>query len=246
MESTNPVLARGLAKSQSEYLSGERMTINGTINKTGMLLGIAAVTAAYPWSLVHASNFTALNLPMWGGLIAGFIVAIAVSLKPMWAPWGAPIYAAAEGLVLGAISGMLNAQYPGIAIQALIGTMGTLAVMLLIYRSRIIEVNQRFRIGILAATGGVALIYLVSMVLGFFGVVIPGIFGNGLIGIGFSLVVVCIAALNLVLDFDLIERGTKQGAPKYMEWFGAFALMVTLVWLYLEILRLMAKFRSRD
>lgn len=245
MESTNPVLARGLAKSRSDFLSGDRMTINGTINKTGLLLALAGATAAYPWSLVNANNLGALGVPMWGGLIAGFIIAIAVSFKPHWAVWGAPVYAVCEGLVLGAVSGMLNAQYPGIAIQALIGTMGTLAVMLLIYRSGIIEVNQRFRIGIMAATGGVALIYLVSMGLGFFGIVIPGIFGNGLIGIGFSLVVVVIAALNLVLDFDLIERGTKAGAPKYMEWFGAFALMVTLVWLYLEILRLFSKLRSR-
>ncbi|MEI6806239.1 MAG: Bax inhibitor-1/YccA family protein [Myxococcaceae bacterium] len=246
MESTNPVLARGLARSQSDFLSCDRMSVNGTINKTGFLLAIGAATAAYPWSLVHANNLNALGVPMWGGLIGGFILAIAVSFKPHWAVWGAPAYAACEGLVLGAISGMLNAVYPGIAIQALMGTMGTLAVMLLIYRSGIIEVNQRFRIGVLAATGGVAVIYLLSMVLGFFGVMIPGIFGNGLIGIGFSLIVVGIAALNLVLDFDLIERGAKSGAPKYMEWFGAFALMVTLVWLYLEMLRLFSKIRSRN
>lgn len=246
MESNNPVLARALTREGSHYLSGDHMSLEGTVNKTGFLLAIAVAAAAYPWSLVNASNLGALGLPMWGGLIGGFILALAISFRPHWAPIGAPLYAACEGLLLGTLSAMFNAQYPGIAIQAMIGTFGVLAVMLLIYRTGIISVNERFRIGMLAATGGIAGIYLLSMILGFFGVTIPGIFGNGLIGIGFSLVVVCVAALNLVLDFDLISRGAREGAPKYMEWFGAFALMVTLVWLYLEMLRLFSKLRSRN
>ncbi|MBH1989109.1 MAG: Bax inhibitor-1/YccA family protein [Myxococcaceae bacterium] len=246
MESNNPVLARGLQKSGSDDLSHDRMSLEGTVNKTGFLLALAGAAAAYPWSLVHAQNANALGIPMWGGMIGGFILALAISFRPHWAPLAAPAYALCEGLLLGAISAMFNVQYPGIALQAMLGTFGVLGVMLLIYRTGMIAVNERFRIGMMAATGGIAFLYIASMILGFFGIQIPGIFGNGLVGIGFSVVVVCVAALNLVLDFDLIARGARQGAPKYMEWFGAFALMVTLVWLYLEMLRLISKLRSRD
>jgi len=158
----------------------------------------------------------------------------------------APIYALLEGLVLGGLSAVLELRYPGIAIQAVSLTFGTLFVLLFLYRSGVIKVTQKFRLGIIAATGGIMVFYLLEMVLGFFGVQFMAINGSGPIGIGFSLIVVAIAALNLVLYFDFIEQGVQVGAPKYMEWYGAFGIMVTLVWLYLEILRLLSKMRSRN
>ncbi len=156
------------------------------------------------------------------------------------------MYALLEGLVLGSISAILEVRFPGIAIQAVSLTFGTLVVLLLAYRSGLIPVTEKFRLGIVAATGGIALFYIVEIVLGFFGIHFTSINGSGAIGIGFSIFVVIIAALNLVLDFDFIETGVRVGAPKYMEWYGAFGLMVTLIWLYFEILRLLSKLRSRD
>jgi uncharacterized YccA/Bax inhibitor family protein len=166
--------------------------------------------------------------------------------KKEWSPVTSPIYALLEGLVLGGLSALLELRFPGIAIQAVALTFGTLFVMLLAYRSGLIRVTQKFRLGIIAATGGIMVFYLLQMLLGFFGVpMFSSVNGNGFIGIGFSLFVVAIAALNLVLDFDFIEQGVHFGAPKYMEWYGAFGIMVTLVWLYIEILRLLSKLRSR-
>ncbi len=167
--------------------------------------------------------------------------------KKEWSPVTAPIYALLEGLLLGGISAMFDQKYPGIAIQAVGLTFGTLFVLLLAYSARIIKVTQKFALGIVAATGGIALFYFAQMILGFFHIpFLSSVNGSGPIGIIFSLVVVAIAALNLVLDFDFIERGVNYGAPKYMEWYGAFGIMVTLIWLYLEILRLLAKSRSRN
>ena len=157
-----------------------------------------------------------------------------------------PLYAALEGLALGGISLAFEARYPGIVMNAVGLTFGTLAALLLAYRSGLVRATENFKLGIFAATGGIALLYLVSMVMGFFGKSIPFIHGSGLIGIGFSVFVVIIASLNLVLDFDFIETASRRGAPKYMEWYGAYGLMVTLVWLYLEILRLLSKINSRD
>jgi uncharacterized YccA/Bax inhibitor family protein len=173
-------------------------------------------------------------------------MALVTIFKKQWAGITAPVYALLEGLVLGGISAMLEMRYHGIAIQAVSLTFGTLLVMLLAYRSGLIRVNDKMRLGIVAATGGIAVFYFLQFILGFFGVHFNAINGAGPIGIGFSLIVVAVAALNLVLDFDLIEQGARMGAPKYMEWYGAFALMVTLVWLYFEILRLVSKFRSRS
>ena len=243
MESSNPVLGRGLERSRSEYLGHERMTVGGTVNKTGFLLVIAGAVAAYPWSLLRAGEGAMLGSYSMAAFVGSLVLCLAIVFRPHWAFWAAPLYAACEGMLLGAISAMFNAQYPGIAFQALAGTLGTLFFMLLIYRTRIIQVTDKFRLGLVCATGGVAVIYLLSMVLGFFGIAVPLINDSGMFGIIFSLVVVGVAALNLVLDFDLIERGSKAGAPKYMEWYGAFALMVTLVWLYLEMLRLFSKLR---
>lgn len=243
MESSNPVLERGLAKSRSEFLGHERMSVSSTVNKTALLLTIAAAVAAYPWSLLRNGEMALLGPYTTAALIGSVTLCFAIIFRPHWAFWAAPLYAACEGLLLGSISAMLNVSYPGIAFQALAGTLGTLLMMLVIYRTRIIQVTDKFRIGIVAATGGIAVIYLLSMVLGWFGIAMPLINGGGTFGIIFSLVVVGVAALNLVLDFDLIERGTQAGAPKYMEWYGAFALMVTLVWLYLEMLQLFSKLR---
>jgi uncharacterized YccA/Bax inhibitor family protein len=181
---------------------------------------------------------------LWLGLIGGFIVALVVTFKRTWAPVGAPVYALLEGLALGSISAVLEIRFPGIAIQSVSLTFGTLLVLLLVYRSGVIQVTQKFRLGVIAATGGIMLFYVAEIVLGFFGVHFASINGSGIIGIGFSFLVVIIAALNLVLDFDFIESGVRAGAPKYMEWYGAFGLMVTLVWLYLEIFRLLTKMRS--
>jgi len=180
------------------------------------------------------------------GGIGGFIFAMITIFKKTWAPVTAPVYALLEGLVLGSISAMLELRYPGIAIQAVSITFGTLIVLLLAYRSGLIPVTEKFKLGVVAATGGIALFYLLTMVLGFFGVHFTSVYGSGPIGIGFSVFVVIIAALNLVLDFDMIETGVRVGAPKYMEWYAAFGLMVTLIWLYFEILRLLSKIRDRN
>jgi uncharacterized YccA/Bax inhibitor family protein len=183
---------------------------------------------------------------MLGGLVGGFICAMVTVFKKEWSPVTAPIYALLEGLVLGGLSAVVDLRYPGIAMQAVALTFGTLFVLLLAYRSGMIKVTQKFRLGIIAATGGIMVFYLLEMALGFFGIHFIAVNGSGPIGIGFSLLVVGIAALNLVLDFDFIEQGVQYGAPKYMEWYGAFGIMVTLVWLYLEILRLLSKMRSRN
>ena len=183
---------------------------------------------------------------LWIGIIGGFVCAMVTVFKKEWSPVTAPLYSLLEGLALGAISSVLEIRFPGIAIQSVSLTFGTLLVLLLAYRSGLIPVTQNFRLGIVAATGAIMLFYLLEFVLGFFGIHFSSINGSGPIGIGFSLIIVGIAALNLVLDFDFIENGARMGAPKYMEWYGAFGLMVTLVWLYLEILRLLTKIRGRD
>ena len=172
--------------------------------------------------------------------------AAAVPIAPkIPAPITAPIYAVLEGLFLGGLSSMFEARFPGIAVQAIFGTFGTMAGLLLAYRTGLIKATENFRLGVFAATAGIAMLYLVSIVMGFFGKSIPFIHQSGAIGIGFSVFVVIIAALNLVLDFDFIEKGEEVGAPKYMEWYAAFGLLVTLVWLYVEMLRLLSKLRSR-
>ena len=246
MRTSNPTLNdrvfRGVPRAW-----GDSMTLEGTVNKTGILLLCAIATAAWTWHLFMQTHSAVAVVPLlWIGTIGGFVIAIVTSFKMQWAPVTAPIYALLEGLALGAISAVFEVRFPGIPMEAVGLTFGTLLVMLLIYRSRIIRVTQKFRIGVFAATGAIMLFYLMEMVLGFFHVHFGAINGSGTLGIGISLIIVAVAALNLVLDFDFIERGAQSGAPKYMEWYGAFGLMVTLVWLYLEMLRLLAKFRSRD
>jgi len=240
------VYRRDLASEQSP---AGVMTINGTAQKTLFLLALALGAACFTWSktfsAVEATPGAAMPWAL-GGLVVGAITALVICFKHTWAPALAPVYALAEGLFLGGVSASLEAQYPGIVIQAVGGTFGTLAGLLLAYQSGLIKATENFKLGIVAATGGICLVYLMSMIGGFLGFPIPYIHAAGPIGIGFSLVVVVIAALNLVLDFDYIEQAAERGAPKYLEWYGAFALMVTLVWLYMEILRLLSKLRSRD
>ena len=216
------------------------MTIQGTTNKTLILLLLTVITASWVWgNPVGSQGF------LWPSLILGFIIAMVTIFKKEWAPVTAPIYAAVEGVFLGVVSAMFEKAYPGIVIQAVMLTFGTLFCLLLAYRSRLIRVTENFKLGVVAATGAIALVYIVSIIMSFFGGRVPFIHDSGPIGIGFSLVVVVVASLNLVLDFDFIENGAERGAPKYMEWYGAFGLMVTLIWLYLEMLRLLAKARSR-
>ncbi len=246
MRTANPTLNEKVFTAFGRTRSEEAMSIQGTVNKTAILLALTLLTAGWTWSLYTASGDAAAVFPwLIGGSIAGFIAALVTTFKKTWAPFTAPLYALLEGLVLGGLSAMFEASYPGIAFQAVGLTAATLAALLLAYKSGLIRATPTFKKGVIAATGGIFLLYLVSFVLGFFGIRIPGIFDAGLFGILFSAFVVTIAALNLVLDFDLIERGTAQGAPKFMEWYGAFALLVTLVWLYIEILRLLAKLRRR-
>ena len=198
----------------------------------------------YVWG--RAASGDVPTLLIWGGILGGLVVALVTAFKQTWAPITTPLYAALEGLALGGISFFFEQAYPGIVAQAVFLTFGTLAALLLAFRSGLIKATENFKLGVFAATGGIGLVYLASFVLGIFGISIPLVHSSGMFGILFSVFVVVIAALNLVLDFDFIEEGAERGAPKYMEWYGAFGLLVTLVWLYLEILRLLAKLQSRD
>jgi uncharacterized YccA/Bax inhibitor family protein len=245
MRTANPALNDKVFRGLPDAL-GETMTLEGTVNKTGILLLCAVATAAWTWHLAMNPATLPLDyLLLVVGLIGGLIFALITTFKKTWAPVTAPIYALLEGLVLGGISATLEQRYPGIAIESVCLTFGTMFVLLLAYRSGMIKVTQKFRLGVIAATGAIFLFYMVEILLGFFGIHFTAVNGSGWLGIGISLVIVCVAALNLVLDFDFIESGVAAGAPKYMEWYGAFGLMVTLVWLYLEMLRLMAKLRGR-
>ncbi len=226
--------------------SDDVMTMNGTVHKTGLMLLLCVLTAAFAWSQVSTpAGIVGAGPYLWGGLIGGLVLALVTIFKKEWSPISAPLYALVEGFFLGAISAQFNYMYDGIVLQAVLLTFGTLFAMLFAYRSGLIKATEKFKMGVAAATGGIFLVYLASMVLGFFGVQIPLIHESGIVGIGFSLFVVVIAALNLVMDFDFIETGVEKGAPKYMEWYGAFGLIVTLVWLYVEFLRLLSKLQSR-
>jgi uncharacterized YccA/Bax inhibitor family protein len=217
------------------------MTVQGAVSKTFLLLAILSATAIWSWGEAAAGNLS--QGVLIGSALGGFVVALITIFKPTVAPWTAPVYAALEGVFLGAISQYIELRvgYKGIAIQAVGLTSGTLFVMLTLYATRAIRVTDKLRDGIIAATGALCLVYLLTWVLRMFGIEIPFIHAGGKIGIIFSLFVVGLAAFNLLLDFDMIEQGATYGAPKSMEWYGAFGLMVTLVWLYLEVLRLLSK-----
>lgn len=225
--------------------AGTAMTLNGTVNKTAFLLVLTLAGALYTWNL--ASNGAANLMPyILVGALGGFVVAMVTIFKKTWAPVTAPLYAGLEGVFIGAVSAMFELKFPGIVMQAVGLTFGTLAAMLMAYRSGLIKATENFKLGVVAATGGIAILYLVNIAMGFFGTSMPFIHDSGWLGIAFSGFVVVIAALNLVLDFDFIEKGVEHGTPKYMEWYAAFGLLVTLVWLYLEILRLLSKLQSRN
>lgn len=242
MTTSNPTLNQDTFLSAGS--SANPMTLQGTVNKTGILLALVIIPALYTFGQT-TTNPGGATVWMIAGLIVGLIAALVTTFKMEWAPVTAPIYAIAEGLALGGISAMYNLQFHGIVIQAVMLTVGVLGLMLGLYTTRILQPTQKFMMGVFAATGAIALTYLVSMVLGFFGISVPFIHSNGLFGIGFSVVVVIVAALNLIMDFGIIEGGIRARAPKYMEWYGGFSLLVTLVWLYLEILRLLSKLASR-
>lgn len=245
MRTANPALNNKTFENIGTVAASDAMTINGTVNKTGIMLLLLIASAAYTWSQFIEGNVDSLTMWVLIGVIGGMITAIITVFKKTWAPVTAPLYAVLEGFALGGLSAILEAAYPGIVMQAVALTFGTAGCLLIAYKSGVIQATENFKLGVFAATGGIALIYTLTILLGFFGIHIPYIHENGLIGIGFSLFVVVIAALNLVLDFDFIEKGAEQGAPKFMEWYAAFGLMVTLIWLYIEILRLLSKLNSR-
>lgn len=265
MRTANPALNDNVFRTEADTMS-TTMTLEGTATKTLALLGILVIVAGIVWTRIMAelvaldagviqqagrmrglSELPTAYLPyVLVGAIGGLIVAIITIFKPTASPISAPVYAAFEGLFLGAFSAVFEYMYPGIVAQAVALTFGTLGSLLIAYRFRLIRATENFRLGVCAATGGIALVYLVGFIMSFFGSGMPYIHNTGMIGIGFSLFVIVIAALNLVLDFDFIETGVERGAPKYMEWYAGFGLLVTLIWLYIEILRLLAKLRSRN
>lgn len=248
MRSSNPALPANTFSSlrfTAERL--DAMTVQGTIFKTLLLLMVAMLSAGWTWMKFYQSGDNGAVVTPWLGigLLGGFIMAIVTVFKKEWSPVTAPLYALLEGLFIGAISAQLETAYPGIVIQAAGLTFSTLFVMLLAYQSGWIRATEKFKMGVVAATGGIALVYLVSFVLSFFGIQSSFLYSSSPLSIGISLFVIVIAALNFIIDFDFIEQGARQNVPKYMEWYGAFAMMVTLVWLYIEFLRLLSKLRNR-
>jgi uncharacterized YccA/Bax inhibitor family protein len=255
MRSGNPALKEGtfLDLGSGTLVQGDAgaMTLNGTVNKTAFLLVLTLAGALFTWAqfsaAMAAGNPGAVMPYVWGGAIGGFVVALVTIFKKEWAAVTAPLYAVLEGLFLGAVSAMFELRFPGIVMQAVGLTFGTLAALLLAYRSGLIRATENFKLGVVAATGGIALLYLVNIGMRLFGFEGMGfIHESSTLGILFSVAVVIVAALNLVLDFDFIEHGVERGAPKHMEWYAAFGLLVTLVWLYLELLRLLSKLQSRN
>jgi uncharacterized YccA/Bax inhibitor family protein len=237
MVTTNPLLTRDESFSRTGDTS---MDLNGTVNKTGILLLICLATAAYAW-YTPALQGPLIMAPVLGG----FVLSLVGIFKPATSPFVAPCYAALEGLALGAISEMLNRRYQGIVANAVLLTFSVLALFLFLYATRIVRVTNGMRVAVIAATGGICVVYVIDMILHFFGVSVPFLYSNGWLGIGVSLLVCGIAAFNFFLDFDAIEGYIRSGSPKYMEWYSGMALLITLVWLYLEILRLLSKLQSR-
>ena len=246
-KSGNPTLSEKAFKNTGYIDYTNSMTVRGTLNKFGFMFLMVMGTAYYSWKeFTQGGNVQPL---IWGGAIGGFVVALVIMFKKEWSPYLAPLYALLEGLFLGAISATYNAAFaermPNIIMNAVGLTFGTAIAMYLLYSFKIIQATQKFKAIIFTATAGIAIFYLIAMVLRMFGVQMAFLHEGSAMGIGFSLVVVAIAALNLILDFDMMEQGAAAGAPKYMEWYGAFGLLVTIVWLYLEILRLLSKLAAR-
>lgn len=247
MRSTNPAMSEKIfEKARTVAAGSSTMTINGTLNKIGLMLLLVIAAAAYTWNMVMGADPARASTLAMAGAIGGFIMALVTIFRPRSAGVTAPIYAILEGLFLGAISAIINASYPGVAFQAVLLTIGTLFTMLFLYRSGHIRATPRFRRGVLMATGAVFFAYLVSWIMSLFGMPVGFMHSAGPLGILINLVIIVIAALNLIMDFDFIEKGSNMGAPRYMEWYGAFGLMVTLIWLYIEFLRLLSRFAGRD
>ena len=247
-KSGNPTLTEKLFQKSQVASMENTMTVRGTMNKFGFLFLMVMATAFYTWNaFMGGQSVTGL---MIGGAIGGLIIAFIIIFKQTWAPFLAPAYALMEGLFVGGISAVMHAAFaekaPFLIMQAVALTFGTIIAMYFLYQFRIIQATERFKSIVITATMGIAIFYLIAFVLRFFNVNIPFLHEGSMFGILFSLVVVVIAALNLILDFDMIEQGSAHGAPKYMEWYGAFGLLVTVVWLYIEILRLLSKLNSRD
>lgn len=240
LRSGNPALSSKSFQNITFSKSDDVMTINGTVNKIAISLSILLICAYY--TFINANP-----LFIGVGFIGGFIVALITIFKKEWSPTTVPIYAALEGLALGGISSQFESMYEGIVSQAILLTLGILFTLLFAYKSKIIAATENFKLGVFAATGGIFIVYFVSFIMSLFGSGLPIMnpLNSSLFSIGFSLFVVVIASLNLVLDFDFIEEASEKNVPKYMEWYGAFGLLVTLIWLYLEILRLLAKLQSR-
>jgi uncharacterized YccA/Bax inhibitor family protein len=230
---------------EGRIAAGEAMTLQGTVNKTGFLLFCVSATASWTWWVANTQGAEAAAPWMVGGIFGGLVFALVTIFKKEWSPFTAPAYALLEGLALGGISAFLERSYHGIAINALGLTLGVTFVMLALYTSGVLRATPKFTMGVVAATGGIFVVYMVDLVLRFFGHSVPLLNSSGPLGIGVSVVIVIIAALNLILDFDFVQTGVRVGAPKYMEWYGAFGIMVTLIWMYLEIIRLLAKMRQR-
>ncbi len=244
----NPVLSEKIFKTnQATSASTGTMTVKGTATKSLVLILMILAGAMYTWKIAYeAINPASLQPWMWGGVIGGFVVAMIISFKPIWAQYLAPIYAVLEGLFLGAISAVFSQAFattaPGIVMNATLLTILTAVVMLIIYRTNLIKVDGKFVRIMTIAIGAIALYYIVSMVLSLFGVNLTMLHNSGPLSIGLSLGLIGVAAFSLLMDYEFIVRASESGAPKYMEWYGAFGLMVTLVWLYLEILKILAKF----
>lgn len=224
----------------------ETMTLQGTLLKTGVLLLVAAVSAAMVWSTYFAGNAEAAMGAAMVGVFGGLVFALVTVFVPRVSPWTAPLYAVLEGMALGGISAVMQTQYAGIPMQAVGLTFGTAFAMLAAYRFGVIRATDRFRAVVTSATLGIGVYYLIALATGFFGIRMPLIYDTGMLGIGFSLLVVGVAALNYILDFDFVERAVAAGADRRMEWYGAFGVLVTTIWLYMEILRLLSKLRSRN
>jgi len=258
MRTSNPTLNPSVfqrAELESGHTSGG-MTIQGAAIKTLILVAIVALVGAYVWTHLvteqvvdGAVRYVVADSVigfMLGGMLGGLVLGFVTVFRPQWSPVTAPLYAGCQGVAMGAVSALFEMRYPGIVVQAVTGTIGTLVVMMTVYATGLVKVTDKFRAGVVAATGAVCLVYLASWIMSLFGVRMSFLYDSSLLSIGISVVVIIIAALNLILDFDVIATCAEQGAPKFMEWYGGFSLLVTLIWLYLEILRLLAKTRGRN
>lgn len=246
MRTANPALKERTFTDVRAAAGEPAMSLQGTATKSLLLVLLTVFSASFTWNAVASGNVGILMPAVLVGGIGGLIVALITVFKPKVSPYTGPIYAALEGLLLGGVSAIYNARFQGLPAQAVALTFGVFIALLIVYRTGLIRATENFRLGVVAATGGIMIMYLISFVLSFFGVRMAFLHDSSPLSIGISLVIVVVAALNLVLDFDFIERGVEHRAPKYMEWYAAFGLLVTLVWLYLEMLRLLAKLQGRN